>query len=110
MTDQSIQLADRFVAEQDIAPERALEIATKILSSDDAVAEAAVLWCTTGAMPAAPVIEGHSPEELYEKYFPTQVFTILRGLAHDPGLISSLKRLPQRNSGRTKPGEIPVRF
>jgi hypothetical protein len=91
-------LAERFEAEQQIDHEQALAIAEKVLTGDPRVAAAAATWSRTGVMPHEPEIEGHTPEDLYRDYFPTQVFTILLGLSKDPRLRSALRHYPKRGA------------
>lgn len=94
------RLAETFRQHQDINADRALVIASKVLTASQDVAAAALQWSRSGTMPTAPVVAGHTPAQLSQDYLPTQVFTILATLAEDPNAAHMLTRYPKLNSAQ----------
>ena len=90
------RLVEQFEATQrDLSHDRAVKIAAEVLAANSDVAEAARTWSRSGVMPDAPEVEGHTPSSLAEDYLPSQVFTVLAVLAHDPKMTPMLRRLPK---------------
>lgn len=106
MSEFTDKLASAYMADASpsLTTERSQEMAQRVENGDVAVRAAADTWLQTGEMPEEPVVVGHTPKSLNEKYYPCQVFSILNGLIKNPSDIVMLKRFPGRGH-EAQPGD-----
>src|SRR4051812_27093244 len=82
--DARAMLTARIAEAQNLSPERAEELANRILMGPDDIARSALEWAHTGTMPSDPTVLGESPASLSDRFAPSQVFTGLILLRSDP--------------------------
>ena len=99
--EQTLRLARRFVEEQGIPEEDAVEVARKIGGSDNDIWSAALRWLENGTLSDEPEVEGQTPRSLTARFNPSVAFTALMALREDPeGARSALRHMPRDRAGR----------
>jgi hypothetical protein len=101
-------LRDALVNRQGLPLPRAEDLAAKILTADDTIVNAALLWARTGEMSEDPRIEGYDAKQLGLRMPPSAAFTALMSLRSDPArALSVLRHHGHQHGARRKPAAAP---